>query len=636
MALNSPQPDDISRRRRFKWLIVAALFFFAVLGMRLWYLQIISGDRYQLLSQKNRTRYIPIAASRGPIYDRDGQLLVGNRPSFTASALRQDVIDKEQFLARLAGYLKCAPQQLGNAWEKRRYYPRYRPVPLLDDIDRATVEKLAENSVELPGMIIEIQPVRDYPLQETAAHLFGHIGAITEQELSLPEYQGYRAGDFIGKSGIEKHLESFLKGTPGEKLVEVDVKGQQLRQLQVKAPIPGQSVYLTLQQSLQLHAEQAFSTHNGAAVVLDVNNGDILAMVSRPAFDPAIFTRGISTQQWQALLANPDHPLQAKAYSGQYPPGSTYKMVTALAALRDNVVTPDELIDCQGRTTVGNRDFRCWKKQGHGATNLTKALRESCDVWFYEVALRLGIDRMSVMARELGLGRSYDLPLDNEMPGLIPDKHWKRQRHNLPWYKGETAISAIGQGSVLATPLQLAVMTATIANGGILYQPQLIKHIETSSGEILKNHSPHKLGVLTLDERDLNLVKKGMEEVVNHPYGTGKSCYLPEVMVAAKTGTAQVVRLKDDPVEGESVDAEEIAYRHRDHALFVAYAPAKNPQIAVAVVVEHGQHGGSAAGPIARQIFEHYFNVPPRQTTQQPAALDPPVTDALTAGETNV
>ncbi|WP_316347933.1 penicillin-binding protein 2 [Desulfuromonas acetoxidans] len=611
MALNSPKPDDIRRKRRFELLMLAAIFFFALLAMRLWYLQIISGERYQLLSQKNRTRYIPIAAPRGTIYDRNGQLLVDNRPSFTVSVLRQEVTDKEQLLKNLAGYLHSDWLELAKVWDKKRYYPRYRPIPLKSDIDRDTLEQLAEHSVELPGMLIEVQPMRAYPYREVAAHLFGHIGAITEKELASREFQGYRAGEFIGKSGLEKHLETYLKGQAGERLLEVDVKGKELRQLQVEDPLPGKSVYLTLDRDLQLATEEAFDEQAGAAVVLDVNSGDILAMVSRPAFDPALFARGISQEEWQALVKNPDHPLQAKAISGQYPPGSTYKMVTALAALRAGVVTPDELIDCKGRITLGSRDFRCWKKTGHGPTNLNKALRESCDVWFYEISLRLGIERMSTMARELGLGRSFDLPLDNEKAGLIPDKTWKRNRYGASWYKGETVIAAIGQGYVLATPLQLAVMTATIANGGTLYQPQLVRRIADYSGRTLKENEPVVLHQAGIKNQTLKPVKKGMEQVVNHPRGTGKSSWLADVTIAAKTGTAQVVKIQEDPESGEKQSPEEVAYRLRDHALFVAYAPAEDPQIAIAVIVEHGQHGGSAAGPIARKIFENYFKISP-------------------------
>lgn len=623
MALNNPQPDDPSRKQRFQWLTVAAIFFFALLGVRLWSLQIIYAEQYQLLSQKNRTRYIPIAAPRGPIFDRHGQLLVDNRPTFTVSVLRQEVIDKKILLQRLAIYLDNDWQQLESDWNKLLYYPRYRPIPLKSDIDRTLLEQLSENSVNLPGMLIEVQPMRSYPYHEVAAHLFGHIGAISEEELNLPQYRDYRAGNYIGKSGLEKHLEHYLKGISGEKLVEVDVKGKELRQLQVRAPLPGKSVFLTLDRDLQLHTEQAFGNQSGAAVVLDVNNGDILAMVSRPAFDPEMFARGITSNEWNNLVNNPDHPLQAKAISGQYPPGSTYKMVTALAALDAGVITPSTLIDCEGKIAIGNRDYRCWKERGHGLTNLNKALRESCDVWFYHVSLMVGIERMSAMARKLGLGRSYNLPLDNEQAGLIPVKSWKRKHYNTPWYKGQTANAAIGQGYVLATPLQLAVMTATIANGGTLYQPQLIKRIEDYTGNILKQASPIKLHESTLNQRNLSYVKHGMEEVVNHPRGTGKSSRLSGVIVAGKTGTAQVVRLKDDPEDGEKTGKEEeISYRHRDHALFVAYAPAQKPEIAVAVIVEHGQHGGSTAGPISRQILKHYFDNHQKtigtKTTQQP------------------
>ena len=609
MALNSPPPDDALRTRRFAVITALALLFFAVLAVRLWYLQVISVNRYQLLAQKNRTRYVPIAAPRGEIYDRKGRLLVGNRPAFTVAVSRQDVVDKEQLLSRLATYLHCDKQQLEQIWQKHRYYPRYRPIPLKRDIDRDTVDVLTEHSIELPGMLIEVQPVRSYPYHEAAAHLFGHIGAITEEELQLPRYSDYHAGEYIGKSGLEKHLEQYLKGVAGEKLLEVDVKGQELRQLQIREPLPGRNVILTIDRDLQLCTEHAFGDQAGAAVVIDVNNGDILAMVSRPAFDPELFAVGISNANWRKLMSNPDHPLQARAISGQYPPGSTYKMVTALAALDAGVITPHTSVNCTGRLPVGNRDFRCWKKTGHGPTTLRKALRESCDVWFYQVALNLGIERMSAMARQLGLGRSYALPLDNVRAGLIPDKQWKRRRYNRPWYKGETAIAAIGQGYVLATPLQLAVMMSTIANGGTLFKPQLVRQISDADGNIIKQYPAQVIHGSTLNRRHLVKVKQGLEDVVNNPRGTGKACALKTIKVAGKTGTAQVIRLKDDPADGSKPDKEKIAYRHRDHALFVAYAPADKPQIALAVIVEHGQHGGSAAAPIAKKIFQQYFDL---------------------------
>ncbi|MBN2644069.1 MAG: penicillin-binding protein 2 [Desulfuromonadaceae bacterium] len=611
MPLNAPQPDDIGRRRRFEWLLVAAALFFLLLALRLWYLQVISGERYDLQSQKNRTRYLPIAAPRGIIYDRNGEILVGNRPSFTLSVLRQDVVDRDRLLSDLAQDLDLDREFLEQAWENQRYYPRYRPIPLKRDISREQVERLAENGLHRPGMLIEVQPTRAYPHGELAAHLFGYIGAISEEELRQPANHGYRAGDYIGKNGVEKNLEQYLRGQDGERLVEVDVQGEKLRQRVQQPPLPGKRAYLTLDLALQQQTERAFGDQSGAAVALDVHSGAILAMVSRPAFSPALFTDGISSRDWQTLLNDPDHPLQARAISGQYPPGSTFKMVTALAALHDHVTRTGEVIDCEGRIALGNRDFRCWKKTGHGPTNLKKALRESCDVWFYEIALRVGIDRIAGMARQLGLGRHYDLPLDNERDGLIPDKEWKRRRHNTPWYPGETAIAGIGQGYVLATPLQLAVMTATVANGGTLYRPQLIERIEEISGNVLLQRQPAILHTATFDKEDLLALRQGLEAVVDDPRGTGKACRLPGIRVAGKTGTAQVVRMKDDPAEGEDpTEKEEIAYRLRDHALFVAYAPADKPEIAVAVIVEHGQHGSSAAAPIARAMFEQYFDLP--------------------------
>jgi penicillin-binding protein 2 len=609
VPLNAPAPDDACRKRRFELLLFAAALLFVLLALRLWYLQIISGDRYDLLARKNRTRSIPIAAPRGTLYDRNGAILVDSRPAFNVSVLRQEVEDLDALLTSLAQRLDLPVEQLQQTWQSRRFYPRYRPIPLAEDIDRTLVEELAENALQLPGLIIEVQPTREYPHGELAAQLFGHIGAISEKELRTLTDQGYRGGDQIGKSGLERHLEAYLRGQEGERLIEVDVQGRELRQRTQRPAQPGNQVILTLDLNLQRRAEQAFGDQAGAAVALDVRTGEILAMVSRPAYDPALFARGIGQKAWQQLLDDPDHPLQNRAISGQYPPGSTFKIVTALAALHEGVTRPDELIQCDGRLRIGERDFRCWKRTGHGPTNLMKALRESCDVWFYDISLRLGIDRIAKMARHLGLDQSYGLPLDNERSGLIPDRDWKRGRFGSSWYPGETAIAGIGQGYVLATPLQLAVMTATVANGGTFYQPQLLRQVRDHQGRILLQEQPRVRHQVRFTGQHLQAVRQALEAVVGDPRGTGKACRLPGIAVAGKTGTAQVVRLKDDLPGHKKLADDEIAYRLRDHALFVAYAPAEDAEIAVAVIVEHGQHGSSAAAPIAREILAEYFGI---------------------------
>ena len=604
MSLNSGWSDPPGFKRRFLLLSLAAIAIFALLALRLWYLQVISYHTYKELSERNRVRYVPIAAPRGPIYDRDGVLLLDNRPSFEVSVLRQEVEDKSQLLARLSPYLGVDKDELARRWQRERDLPRYLPIPLAEDVSRDVFERVQENAIDLPGVITQVRPMRDYPYGDLAAHLLGYLGEVTEQDLQSGDYEGTRPGDYVGQSGLEKNLDNDLRGVPGEKLIEVDVKGKELRTLRTREPIPGDKVYLTLKASLQEAADKAFGDQAGAAVVLDVHTGEVLAMVSKPSFSPAVFARGISGKEWIKLLQNPRHPLQNKAITGQYPPGSTFKIVTALAALKAGTITPSTTVDCTGSLEVGNREFRCWKKEGHGVTDLVKAIRESCDVYFYKAALDVGIDRIAAMAHALGLGQTLGFRLANEKPGLIPDREWKRKQFGTRWYDGETVIAAIGQGYVLVTPLQLAVMTAAVANGGTVLRPRLVQKVVAMDGQVVLQTSTDVIDKVSVPPADLKAVQKGMIEVVNAPHGTGHSSRLAQVLVAGKTGTAQVVKLKEEHSRGG-----DIPYRFRDHALFVAYAPANKPQIALAVVVEHGTHGGSAAGPIARAILKSYFGL---------------------------
>jgi penicillin-binding protein 2 len=607
MGLNSGWSEIPALKKRFILLSFAAAGVFLLLVLRLWYLQVIAADRYLALSEKNRTRYVPIAAPRGPVYDRDGDLLVDNRPSFDISVLPSEVEDKKQLLNRLAAYLGVEAAELARRWEKGGRYSRYRPVPLAEDVGRDVMEVIQENGVSLPGVLTEVRPVRSYPYGESAAHLFGYLGEITDREIQSGAFKGYRLGEYVGKGGLEKALEPYLHGREGQRRVEVDVKGRELRLLNIQEPVPGARVFLTLQRDLQIAAEKAFADKSGAAVAIDVHTGEILAMVSRPGFDPALFASGISGQKWIELLQNPRHPLQNKAIRGQYPPGSTFKVAVALAALKAGVASPATSVNCNGKMTIGNREFRCWKKEGHGVTDLKKAIKESCDVWFYKVGIDLGIDRLAATVRELGLGEPLGVGLDGEKGGLIPDREWKRRRLGAGWYNGETAIAAIGQGYVLTTPLQLATMMAAVANGGTVRQPYVVKRIEDAAGQVLLETAPRVLHSAQLPEAALRVVQRGMEAVVNEPGGTAWSSRLEAVRYAGKTGTAQVVKLKDDADRGR----EAALFMHRDHALFIAYAPADNPQVAVAVVVEHGGHGGSVAAPIARAMFTSYFGLDP-------------------------
>ncbi|TYO98679.1 peptidoglycan glycosyltransferase [Geothermobacter ehrlichii] len=621
MGLNTGWDADPVHPRRLLYLAVAALLVFSLLLARLWYLQVISGDRYRQLSEKNRIRYLSIPASRGPVLDRYGRMLIDNRPAFAISVLRQDVTDSQQLLENLSGYLHLPVEELLRRWREGLRLPPYRPVRLADDVSRDIMEQIQEHSGEMPGVLVEVHPVRAYPEGDLAAHLFGYVGEVTEKELDSLADRGYRPGDFVGKRGLEKELEPYLRGIDGERLLEVDVRGKRMRILQTREPQPGHRVFLTIDRDLQRAAEKAFGEESGAAVAIDVRTGEVLAFVNRPAFDPAQFARGISVEEWKRLVDDPRRPLQNKAISGLYPPGSTFKIVTALAALQAGIATPGTTIDCEGEIELGDRVFRCWKKKGHGPTDLKKALRESCDVWFYRVALELGIDRLSKMAFDLGLGAPTGIGLSGEKRGLIPTREWKRKRFGQRWYDGETVIAAIGQGYVLATPVQLAVMTAAIANGGKVLRPELVYRIETMDGEAVFRRETDVVRQVDLGARALQAVRRGLVAVVNEPHGTGWATRLRQIEVAGKTGTSQVVRRKSNEEEEREKDRDRTPWRFRDHALFVGYAPADEPRIAVAVVVEHGRHGSTAAAPIARAIFRSYFHLADGEEMENPGYL---------------
>ncbi len=593
---------------RFLFYSAAAAVIFLLLLLRLWYLQVISYEDLQNRSVRNRTRVLSLDAPRGPIFDRNGTLLVDNRPAFKISVMRQEVEDHSLLFERLAPLLEVEVSELEERWQMGKRFPVYRPVPLAEDVSREIMERVQEYSVDLPGILTEVRPVRDYLEHGSAAHLIGYLGEITEKELQSGSFDQYRGGDFVGKTALERSFDSYLRGEKGERLVEVDVQGKLLRQLQVEPPRPGNKIYLTLDRELQRAADEAFGSQSGAAIALDVNSGEVLAMVSRPTFNPALFVKGIASDEWRALAQDSRHPLQNKVIGGQYPPGSTFKMVVALAALREGIAGPEHSVDCQGDFVVGGSRYRCWKKKGHGPTDLKKALSESCDVWFYQIGLELGIDKLSAAAKEFGLGAPVGYPLPGERSGLMPSQDWKHRRYGKPWYAGETVIASIGQGFVLATPMQLAVMMAAIANNGTLLKPQVIRQVEDWEGNLLLQSEREVVRQINYSPQAWKAVQDGLVAVVNTPRGTGQAAYLEDVIVAGKTGTSQVVRRKSD--EEEELDEDgEIPYRFRPHALFVAYAPAEKPEIAIAVVVEHGQSGGRAAGPIAKKIIKRYMEL---------------------------
>lgn len=618
MSLNPAPNATPGLHRRFIIFSVVAATVFGILLLRLWYLQIVKDEHYRTLSDRNRTRFIHIDAPRGTMYDRNGIMLVDSRPSFTVSVLRQEVTDRQELFRRLTQLTGVGVPQLEARWQAGQRLPGYQPLPLFDDIDRATMEVIQEHGVELPGVIVEAKPLRDYPFGPVAAHLFGYLGEVTQEDLRRQEDVRYRPGNLIGKTGLERLFEGELRGQDGYRLIEVNVRGRELRQVTTRKPLPGQRLILTLDARVQAAAEEALGERAGAAVALDIRNGEVLALVSRPAFDPAHFARGISADEWQALLDDTRHPMQNKALRGQYPPGSTFKVVVALAALEAGVARPETSFTCSGGISLGSHEFRCWNRQGHGTVDLHRAMKESCDVWFYRVGMQLGIDRIAAAAHRLGLGQPLGFPFGSERGGLIPDRQWKKKRFGTNWYDGETVICSIGQGYVLATPLQLAAMTAAVANGGTVWRPQVLKRVESLQGAVLLTPKPEKLSESRWHASHLRTVQRSLEAVVNEPGGTAFRSRLAEVTYAGKTGTSQVVGRRG------AKEADTSRYEHRDHALFVAYAPASAPEIAVAVVVEHGGHGGSAAAPVAKAMFEAYFGIervpPPVVTVEVEAA----------------
>jgi penicillin-binding protein 2 len=588
---------DPSRRLLVLTIGVSVLFF--VLLMRLWYLQIIKSEDFQNLSENNRLRLVPVAASRGTILDRNGAVLVDNSPSFSVAVIPQEVTDKEALLRSLSRLVGMDESDLSEKWEKARKRNRYQPIILASNISRDQLEILEENRLFLPGLDVEMHPIRAYSHGLLGAHLFGHLGEISEQEMGNDRFKGYNPGDYVGKSGIERYWEKELHGADGGRQIEVDAMGRFLRTVSERSPTTGNSLVLTVDLALQKAAESAFGEQAGAAVALDVNSGEVLAFVSNPSFDPALFAGRLPAETWNKYLNDKRHPLENKALKGQYPPGSTFKIITAIAGLEEGLVNENTTVTCTGSYKFGNRSFGCWKRKGHGTVNLRKAIRESCDVYFYRLGEQLGVDKIAFYAKKFGLGEPLGIGLESEKAGLIPTTAWKLKRFGKKWLSGETLSVAIGQGYVLTTPLQLAEMIAEVANEGTVYEPHLVKKIVSPEGKVLQEFPPTVVRRVSCKSETWQAVKKGLFAVVNEPGGTGAVARLYEVKVAGKTGTSQVVKLRDR--RGA------IPYQYRDHALFVAFAPYDKPEIAVAVVVEHGEHGGSAAAPIAGKILRTYF-----------------------------
>lgn len=593
-------------KRRVMVAIGVVIIFLLVIIARFWYLQIDQGEHYRTLAETNRVRIRTVPPPRGHIFDKYGRKIVTNRPSFNVSLIREDSYDIQDVLKRLAVVLDEDIEELWERIRKAEGTPRHFPITLKEDVNWETLAYLENNKYKFSGVRIEVQPVRVYHYGDLAANMIGYIGSINKKQLAADEEGVYEGGDLIGKRGIERLREEDLRGEKGSSSTEVNARGFEQQQLKSVDPLPGRDLTLTIDVELQQAAEQymAISDKAGAVVAMEVDTGRLLAAASAPSIHLEDFIGGISTKNWNALLENPKHPLLNKVIQGTYPPGSTYKMVTALAGLSEGVITEHTTFYCPGHYYFGNRLYRCWKHSGHGTVDIRRALTESCDVYFYQVGQRVGVDKLAEYAKKLGLGVRSGVELEHEKQGIVPTKDWKRKRFKDKWHEGETLSVAIGQGFNNMTPLQICIMTAAIANGGKIYKPQLIESVKTPDGDIIDQLTPELVSELSEREKFyLKLVQEGMFGVVQGKRGTARNVRIEGITIAGKTGTAQVVRL----AQYKGLKEKDIPYKYRDHAWFTCYAPADDPKIAVTVLVEHGLHGGSGAGPIARVMLKQYF-----------------------------
>lgn len=590
----------------FKQRLTGAVFLviiaFIVLMVRLFYLQILGGDEYREQSENQCIRIQSIDAPRGLIFDSKGKLLVDNRPSFDLGIVMKNAGPVNETVEKLAKHTGFPAEEMMAKIKGVRGIPSFRSIILREDIKSDTLAAVEVNQYDLPGIVVNVRSKRHYSEKKCASHIIGYLGEISQIEFKSKRYPESRVGDYVGKFGVEKLCETFLTGKRGRRLVEVDAIGQVVRVLETNDASPGHNVYLTLDLGLQKKAEELLKDKVGAVVAMDAVTGKILVMANSPSFDPNAFVSGLSYKEWNAIISGPFRPMENKAIKGQYPPGSTYKIVSAFAGLEEGVIDENTTFFCPGYHKHGNRVFYCWKKGGHGRTNIVKALAESCDVYFYQVGLKLGVDRLAKYAKACGLGRKTGIEIDHEARGLVPTSKWKRRRYSTSWQSGETLSVVIGQGYNLATPLQMAVLTSAVANGGMIPKPLIVDRIETAGGRIVKRFDKRQIaGNLPVGEKTMEIVKRGLWEVVNGK-GTAKIARLDEIEICGKTGTSQVVSRKKNEIVNEKNRARHL----KPHAWFVAYAACGESLIAVSVLVEHGEHGSSTASPIAREIIKHY------------------------------
>jgi penicillin-binding protein 2 len=574
--------------RRIRLSTVVSVLLFLVLAARLWQLQIVQGAEYMRLSYDNRLRIEKVPAPRGIIYDRNGKALVKNSAYYNVSILPEMLEDAD--IGAIADFIGVEPDgilgKIGN--EKHPL----EPIVLREGLSFAETAFMEARLSDYPALTIVVEETRHYPYGEVSSHLVGYLGRLNSKQAKRDSFKDVPRQAFIGQWGIEKMFDSTLRGTPGARIIEVDALGRHLRVIKETPPVNGDDVYLSIDIDLQKEVAAAFGARTGAFMAIRPSTGEVLGLLSMPSFDPNLFSRGIDYSEWTRLTGDRGYPMLNRALQSHYPPGSTFKIITALAALEEGAITPETNVTCTGGIRRGRWSFGCWRKGGHGRISLRRAIVESCDVYFYHAGKLVGIDGIARYARLLGLGRETGIGLLEEKEGLVPDTEWKMRAKGEPWYLGETFNAAIGQGFVLATPAQLARIIGVVASRGVMNELQLTR-VESAppEGERLK-----------LNEESVDILRGALMDVVNTRHGTAWASRSKVVRMGGKTGTSQVIANK--ALIG---DHEEIPYRFRDHSWFVAFAPEDEPEIALAVFVEHGGHGSEAAAPIARRAVEVYM-----------------------------
>ncbi|MDZ4380048.1 MAG: penicillin-binding protein 2 [Parvibaculum sp.] len=598
---------------------------FIALAGRMYYLQVLKTDQYRMLAEENRVSMRLLAPLRGNIVDRFGRILAANRQNYRAMLISEQTPDVEATLTRLSNIVEIDDFTKKRILRDISRSPRFMPVTVAEGLTWDQFAQVNINEPDLAGIVPDVGETRDYPYGEELAHILGYVAAVSEKDLQQAEgnqqvlkLPGFR----IGKEGIEKTYDRELRGVPGSSHVEVNAYGRVIRELAKDPGTPGSEVVLTLDMDVQRFAWDRLKGESASSVVLDIHTGDVISFVSAPAYDPNQFNMGYGTADYKALLESPYLPLMNKALAGMYPPGSTFKMVVAMAAVEAGV-DPSHRVVCPGHYSLGSHDFHCWKKGGHGALNMHDAIKHSCDVFFYDTAKRIGIEAVADMAKRFGLGETYGFEVPGEKPGLVPTPGWKRAVKGEVWHPGETVIAGIGQGYLLTTPLQLAVMTARIANGGYAIEPRITRAI---GGNLLPVPQPKLIGV---SERAIGVAQGGMNGVSNEIGGTAYRSRIaePGMELAGKTGTAQVRRISRAERLSGVLKNEALEWRQRDHALFVCFAPVHAPRYAMSVVIEHGGSGSGAAAPVARDIMHEVL----KRNPARPQAGNPPPAGPKTA-----